>query len=435
MDLEASDEKDDRQHLISQSGRPNDVMNSPSSNPPSTFQIDDGLKSPFSGVCRFKSRCLVAICLLVPILVLCFTIDFKNMLPIRFPRIEVLTNSSIPVNRMRSSELQALFLLKQQEFELFKMWNYTTLVNKSELNLVNSSTSLNTSSDNHDSAASPSSSVLEDLKSRIFSQISLNKQIQGVLLSSHEWGWIRMRITRMRISRFGIGVGRWIRGYLRGELLSGSQDRTSICLRFVFLDKCNHLICLEKHMFFAALLDRVLVIPSAKVDFEFRKVLDIEHINKCLGRKVVVTFEEFAESKKNHLHVDKFMCYFSLPQPCFVDDDHVKKLEGLGLALSKIETVWEEDVKQPKQRTVQDILAKFSSDDDVIAIGDVFFADVDRQRVMQSGGPIAHKCKTLIEPSAYFAHSSTFLDILGEGLYSSPLPAPWFLEVLVFSIP
>ncbi|XP_011079203.1 uncharacterized protein LOC105162777 isoform X1 [Sesamum indicum] len=403
MDPEASDEKDDRQHLISQSGRPNDVLNSPNSRRPSTFQIDDGLKSPFSGVCRrFKSRCLVAICLLVPILVLCFTIDFKNMLPIRFPRIEVLTNSSIPVNRMRGSELQALYLLKQQEFELFKMWNYTALVNKSELNLVNSSTSLNMSSANHDAAASPSSSLLEDLKSRIFSQISLNKRIQGVLLSSQEngdkvdlyenytdanfLGWNRCGKVDQRLSeRRTIEWKPRSDKYLFAICVSGQMS--------------NHLICLEKHMFFAALLDRVLVIPSAKVDYEFRNVLDIEHINKCLGRKVVVTFEEFAESKKNHLHVDKFMCYFSLPQPCFVDDDHVKKLKGLGLALSKIEAVWEEDVKQPKQRTVQDILANFSSDDDIIAIGDVFFADVDRQRVMQSGGPIAHKCKTLIEPS------------------------------------
>ena len=152
-------------------------------------------------------------------------------------------------------------------------------------------------------------------------------------------------------------------------------------------------------MFFAALLNRILVIPSSKVDYEFHRVLDIDHINKCLGKKVVVTFEEFAESKKNHLHVDKFMCYFSLPQPCFMDDERVKKLKGSGVSLSKVEAVWKEDVKKPNQRTVEDVLAKFSSDSDVIAIGDVFFADVEREWVMQPGGPIAHKCKTLIEPS------------------------------------
>ncbi|KAL0463762.1 UNVERIFIED_CONTAM: O-fucosyltransferase 36 [Sesamum latifolium] len=340
MDLEASDEKDDRRHLISQSGRPNDVLNSPNTSRPSTFQIDDGLKSPFSGVCRrFKSRCLVAICLLVPILVLCFTIDFKNMLPIHFPRIEVLTNSSIPVNRMRGSELQALYLLKQQEFELFKMRNYTALVNKSELSVVNSSTSLNMSSANHDAAASPSSSVLEDLKSRIFSQISLNKRIQGVLLSSQEngdkvdlyenytnanfLGWNRCGKVDQRLSeRRTIEWKPRSDKYLFAICVSGQMS--------------NHLICLEKHVF-AALLDRVLVIPSAK--------------------------------------------------PCFVDDDHVKKFEGLGLALSKIEAVWEEDVKQPKQRTAQDILEMFSSDDDLLQLemcsllmstdsGSTFYSDI-----------------------------------------------------------
>ncbi|GAB2226307.1 hypothetical protein Droror1_Dr00022109 [Drosera rotundifolia] len=59
----------------------------------------------------------------------------------------------------------------------------------------------------------------------------------------------------------------------------------------------------------------------------------------------------------------------------------------------------EEDVKKPSKRLVQDIEAKFSSDDEVIAIGDVFFADVEKDWVVQPRGPIAHKCKTLIEPS------------------------------------
>ncbi|KAI7727146.1 hypothetical protein M8C21_026671 [Ambrosia artemisiifolia] len=40
---------------------------------------------------------------------------------------------------------------------------------------------------------------------------------------------------------------------------------------------------------------RVLVIPSAKVDYEFNRVLDIDHINKCLGRLVVVTFVDVVE--------------------------------------------------------------------------------------------------------------------------------------------
>lgn len=152
-------------------------------------------------------------------------------------------------------------------------------------------------------------------------------------------------------------------------------------------------------MFFAALLGRVLVIPSHKVDYEFSRVLDIEHINKCLGKKAVVTYEEFLEVKKKDLHIDRFICYFSQPQKCYVDEEHVKKLKSLGLSVPKLESPWEEDVKKPKKRTVEDVKAKFSSDEGVIAIGDVFFADVEKDWVMQPGGPIAHKCKTLIEPS------------------------------------
>ncbi|MCL7050159.1 hypothetical protein MKW94_013804, partial [Papaver nudicaule] len=142
----------------------------------------------------------------------------------------------------------------------------------------------------------------------------------------------------------------------------------------------NHLICLEKHMFFAALLDRVLVIPSSKVDYQYNRVLDIEHINKCFGRKVVVSFEEFAETKKNHLHIDRFICYVSLPQPCYVDDERVKKLKGLGLSMGKLETAWaDEDIKKPSKKVVGDITSKFSSNDDVLAIGDVFYADVEQE--------------------------------------------------------
>lgn len=153
-------------------------------------------------------------------------------------------------------------------------------------------------------------------------------------------------------------------------------------------------------MFFAALMGRVLVIPSHKVDFQFSRVLDIDHINNCLGRKVVVTFDEFEKMRKNHVHIDRFLCYFSTPQPCYVDDEHIKKLkQQLGVSVGKIETVWKEDTKKPSKKTAKDVQAKFTVDDDVIAIGDVFFANVEGEMTAQPGGPIAHKCKTLIEPS------------------------------------
>ncbi|PIN13738.1 Peptide-O-fucosyltransferase [Handroanthus impetiginosus] len=398
MERESSDEEEDRENLISQNARPNEVVKSPNHRLRSAFRIEDDFRARFSGAARrFNKRYLFAIFLPMVILILYFTTDLKSLFQMRMPTFKDTGANSASINRMRESELRALYLLKQQELELFKMWNSTALVNKSNFSSVNNST------DNKNNGVDLfSSPMLEDLKSRVFSQLSLNKQIQGILLSSHESGgsldltenytdasfsgWSRCRKVDQRLpERRTIEWNPRSNKYLLAICVSGQMS--------------NHLICLEKHMFFAALLNRILVIPSSKVDYEFHRVLDIEHINKCLGRKVVVTFEGFAESKKNHMHVDKFMCYFSLPQPCYMDDERVKKLKGLGLSLSKVEAVWKEDVKKPNKRKVEDVVAKFSSDDNVIAIGDVFFADVEREWVMQPGGPIAHKCKTLIEPS------------------------------------
>ncbi|CAA3006787.1 O-fucosyltransferase 36-like [Olea europaea subsp. europaea] len=400
MERESStDEEDDRENLISQ----NDTVKSPQR---STFEIGDFRTRLSNSARRFDKRYLYLLAVFLPlfILILYFTIDTKNLFQTRIPIVNNHGSSNpLIVNRMRESELRALYLLKQQQSELLKLWNYSTLVSKSYLTTVNSNSSVNmisvNNNTNHGVAAL---SLLEDLKSGVFSHISLNKKIQEVLLSAHENGdflglnenytdpsvadWTRCSKVDQRLSeRRTIGWNPNLNKYLLAICVSGQMS--------------NHLICLEKHMFFAALLNRVLVIPSTKVDYEFKRVLDIEHINKCLGRKVVVTFEEFVESKKKHLHIDKFLCYFSLPRPCYLDDERLKKLKGLGFSLGKIKTVWKEDVKNPNQRTVQDVLAKFSSDDDVIAIGDVFFADVERQWVMQPGGPIAHSCKTLIEPS------------------------------------
>ncbi|GFQ07311.1 hypothetical protein PHJA_002875200 [Phtheirospermum japonicum] len=321
MQPSSSNEDEDCENLISKSSNLRNGLKLPDHHSRSSFQIGDDSRSSFSG--RFKKRYIFALILLVSILILYFTTDLKDFFRTRSSWSEDLGYSNASASRVREFELQALYLLKQQEFELIKMWNYTSL----------------------------SPSILEDLKSRVFSQISLNKQIQGVLLSSHGnkslgsddnytnatlFGWNRCAKVDQRLSERK--TEEWnprSNKYLLAICVSGQMS--------------NHLICLEKHMFFAALLGRVLVIPSAKADYQYNRVVDIDHINKCLAKKVVVAYEEFAESNKNHLRVDKFMCYFSLPQPCFVDDDHVKKLKDLGLTLSKIEPVWEDDVKKPKK--------------------------------------------------------------------------------------
>ncbi|KAH0688444.1 hypothetical protein KY290_019349 [Solanum tuberosum] len=391
-DTESSDEEDDRENLIHQNERVNDLSKSPRR---STFQIED-VKDRFALCRRFNftsgKRYLLAIILPVLVLILYFATDIKSLFQTTVTTIKY----DGSVNSMRESELRALYLLRQQQLGLFKLWNHT---------LVNDTSTTHTGSSLESTpgfASVSRSSIVEDLKADLLRQISLNKQIQQVLLSSHQLGNSLITSDNSTDPTLG-GLGR-----CRKVDHNLSQRRTvewkprsnkylfAIC---VSGQMSNHLICLEKHMFFAALLNRILVIPSSKVDYEFRRVIDVDHINKCLGREVIVTYDEFAERRKSHLHIDKFLCYFSQPQPCFLDEERVKKLKSLGISMNKLEAAWNEDVKNPKKRTVQDIMAKFSTDDDVLAIGDVFFADVEKDWVMQPGGPISHKCKTLIEPS------------------------------------
>lgn len=143
------------------------------------------------------------------------------------------------------------------------------------------------------------------------------------------------------------------------------------------------------------------MLPSSidKVDYQYDRVLDISNINDCIGRKVVITYKEFLEKRKK-VSIDQFICYAASP-PCFMDEDYVKKLKGLGISMGKIEAAWPEDakLKEPKKRFVGDITPKFTTEAEVLAIGDMFYADAEEEWLMQPGGPLAHKCKTLIQPS------------------------------------
>ncbi|KAG2728491.1 hypothetical protein I3760_01G207500 [Carya illinoinensis] len=366
----SSDEEDDRENLIPQN---DDVKHLPPTTR-SPFHIDD-----FHSTMRrrfhlhFNKRYLLAI--LLPLLILVLYFSTRNLFP-----------SGLRFDRMRESELRALYLLRQQQLGLFSLWNNSQLEtgNRSFVQSI---------------------AYLDDLKSALLKQISLTKEIQQVLLSSHRYGNLSEFQSNFQDPSLsgGYGFGRC------GKVEQKMNERRTIewkpkSNKYLFAiclsgQMSNHLICLEKHMFFAALLDRLLVIPSSKVDYQYNRVLDIDHINECFGRKVVVSFEEFSEAKKNHLHIDSFKCYFSLPQPCYVDEEHIKKLKSLGISMGNPEPAWVEDIKKPNKRTVQDVQSKFSSDDDVLAIGDIFYADVEQDWVMQPGGPLAHKCKTLIEPS------------------------------------
>ncbi|KAL6576918.1 O-fucosyltransferase 36 [Orobanche minor] len=332
-----------------------DAVSSPSSSTTSSTSAASS-SSPSSFVSTF-------------VLVLFLTTDIKSLF---FSDLAVPISDSAAADKLRESELRALYLLRRQQVGLFGLWNHT----------------------NH------SNPELSDLKSSILSQISLNKEIQQVLLAPHSSGNSSDSGDFPDTSLGGGRCGLVDQFFSERRTIEWKPNAHKYLLEIcVSGQMSNHLICLEKHMFFAALLNRVLVIPSAKVDYQYSTVLDIEHITKCIGQKLVVTFDELAEEKKSHVHIDRFMCYFSKPTLCFLDDEHLKKLKGVGVSFKNREPAWGEDVKKPSKKSVQDVQAKFSSKDEVIAIGDVFFADVEQDWVMQPGGPLAHKCKPLIEPS------------------------------------
>ncbi|CAK7356433.1 unnamed protein product [Dovyalis caffra] len=400
MERDSSDEEDDRDHLIEQNDRKHNQNDThhhilPTSSPTrrrSTFEVEPRIRHGFNNLNFNKRYSLFAVIIFLSLVIvlLSFSTDVRNIFSTNFSAPNVGGSLS---DRMRESELRALYLLKQQQLSLFTLWN------RSLTSLPNSSNSTLNSTllENEFNSVS-----IEDLKSALLIQISLNKEIQQVLLSPHKSGNVS---SDLDFTNAGFG---WS-GSSCKKVDQRFADRKTIewkpkSNKFLFAlclsgQMSNHLICLEKHMFFAALLNRVLVIPSSKFDYQYNRVLDIEHVNDCLGRKVVVTFEEFVEIKKNKPHIDRFFCYFSDPTPCYVDEDHVKKLKGLGVSMGKLESPWKEDIKKPSKRTVQDVEGKFASDYDVIAVGDVFFADVEEDWMMQPGGAIAHKCKILIEPT------------------------------------
>jgi len=368
MDSSSDDEEDDRRNLVDQNHR-----KPPSPHPAASFHVEDPSSRFFRDNFRFQKKYIVAILAFLLVILFFSVADFHSLSSTSSFQFDSITD------RMKESELRAINLLRRQELGLLTAWNTTRRSNASDPN------------------------QLEDLKSALSKQIYLNHEIQQVLLNPHSTGNIVEPEFDLNATLNGVVYDR-----CRTVDQNLSQRRTiqwnprdgkfllAIC---VSGQMSNHLICLEKHIFFAALLNRVLVIPSSKVDYRFDRVVDIDRINKCLGKKVVVSFEEFSHLRKGHMHIDKFLCYFSKPAPCYLDDEWLKKLGGLGLTMNKPEVVWDEDTRNPKNKTVQDVLGKFSYDDDVMAIGDVFYAEVEREWVMQPGGPIAHQCKTLIEPN------------------------------------
>lgn len=308
---------------------------------------------------------------------------------------------------MREAELRALFLLRNQQLGLLHLWNRTVPRSSSSLPSISSPPSNNSSSApvKADLPDIPVSASLEEFRSALMEQIKLNKQIQAALLSAHRGRSASLESVDGNVDAYFSGTEINV-----CRKVDRPADRRTVEWkpkkdRFLFAiclsgQMSNHLICLEKHMFFAALLGRVLVFPSHKVDYDYNQVLDINHINQCLGKEVAISYDDFVAKMKNKLKIDRFICYIANP-PCYIDEEHIKRFKNLGISLGKIEAAWPEDakLKVQKKRVVADIIPKFSSDDEVIAIGDMFYADVEEEWVMQPGGPIGHKCKALIQPN------------------------------------
>eukprot|EP00268_Persea_americana_P013325 TRINITY_DN1579_c0_g1_i3.p1 TRINITY_DN1579_c0_g1~~TRINITY_DN1579_c0_g1_i3.p1 ORF type:complete len:567 (-),score=77.69 TRINITY_DN1579_c0_g1_i3:320-2020(-) len=392
MERESSDEEEDRENLIDQNGCKASY---------STFQIgelDHRIRRHFA----FNKKYLIAICHLLLAIVVFFSVDSGRLFH-GVPTVRIDSRAE----RMRESELHALYLLRNQQLGLLNLWDRTFTHSNRDSSLIpmpNSTSNSTNSTQRRDSVSSLPSTSLEDFRSALLQQIKLNKEIQQHLLSSHRVGNVSALMDDNADGEslgFGVDACSKLDRIKRNRTIEWKPKPN----RYLFAicvsgQMSNHLICLEKHMFFAALLDRVLVLPSPKFDYEYDRVIDIEHINECFGRKVVISFDEFAQVKKNKLHIGRLICYVAKP-PCYLDEDHIKKLKSAGVSLGKIEAALPEDVKvdEPKKRTVEDILQRFSSSDEVLAVGELFFANVEEEWVMQPGGPLAHKCRTVIQPS------------------------------------
>ncbi|XP_078440685.1 O-fucosyltransferase 36-like [Wolffia australiana] len=281
-----------------------------------------------------------------------------------FQKSPSISNSFSEADRMRENELHALSLLRNQQINLLRLWNKTSA---------------------------------DELRSALKEQIKLNQQIQKSLLSSHDLDFFSGNDSYSPIDGGFEDVCRRSEAASSRRTIEWRPKKNRFLLAIcVSGQMSNHLICLQKHMFFAAILDRALILPSPKLDYQYDRVVDVEHINRCFGGKVVVPFDQFAESKKNSkIQINRLICYAASP-PCFLDDEHIKRLKNLGIAMGKIEAAWP---GEKKRRTADEVRGKFACDDEVLAVGDLFYADVEEEWVMQPGGPLAHNCRAVIEPN------------------------------------
>lgn len=133
-------------------------------------------------------------------------------------------------------------------------------------------------------------------------------------------------------------------------------------------------------MWFAAVLNRTLVLPPGRLDYMYEHLLDIAHMQQCLGSgsntsnstAVVMTFEDFeaARGKKN-LHIEKLICYM---HDCYFDSERQSKWEEVGFTFGARRDAW--GVHEGR-RTRDSVVARMGGEEEVIAVGDLFYAEVE----------------------------------------------------------
>ncbi|CAN6467706.1 unnamed protein product [Victoria cruziana] len=385
-----SDVEDDRHRLIE---RPEEEAKKIQR---SNFEIGEEVRKmprfrPFRMINKWY---IVAIFIPVIVVVVFFSFGSTKLFG-DFPSLSFKSTPYSSADRMRESELKALYLLRRQKLGFVRLWNLTSVNSTaSNVSYLSSSNSTANVSDSTKRKVPEPPILVDDLRSELLRQIRVNEEIQHTLLSSHMAGneseFLEYASPDFDVSE-GYMINRCSKIGTPANLrrIEWKPDPKKFLLAICLSGQMsNHLICLEKHMFFAALLGRTLVFPSSKIDYQYERVLDINHINDCFGVKVVLTFEEFAEKRKGRLHIDRFICYISNP-PCFLDEDHIKKLERVGISMGKPTAAWPKGSEE--NRVADDIVGKFSCADEVLAVGDLFYAKVEEEWVMQTGGPIKHK--------------------------------------------
>lgn len=279
-------------------------------------------------------------------------------------------------NRVMHAELRVLALLKQQESGLLSLYNSTS-----------------------------NSTRLDDIHTSALEQLRLNQEIQQTLLAGYSSGVGSSLSTveaqqRLQCKKVFISERK-----TKTDLVwqpRSNRFLLAICVSGQF---SNRLICIEKHMLYAALLNRTLVLPNKKHEvwaYDIENTLDVGHVQSCIGTKTVITFEQFEIARQRNIHVDRFICYF---RSCYLDQEKQQRLKLSGITWSHWEDAWPDDPELsgdhvPSHPHMNDFLSKFSVEDEVIAIGDVFYADVEDQWQQQPGGPISHPtCDTIVQPS------------------------------------